>query len=372
MAWALEGLVQEYESILNSQQAIEKTLEEIAENVEATITAFQAVPESLRQEILHHLRAVRDYTAASSYAKAHEESTTACRQALQTLAHRITGSPLEAGECPPAKSMELLVAVMKAGGPLTPIVYSLLAAGAETASDLVKNAERIAARWDTVSSQLVQVYEAARKLEARETAKIHDIVILVSKLVKSDSLDASLARLDTVAMRLTEIAQLLDILTSSLVDLSEALQVCRDYMGDDAPYCRWLSQVVTSIVSAYESAEKLSQANDLDELGVIVAGVRKAYEKISNTRRLVEKLSSRITSAAGINRTAVSLAEIMEVMAVGREQLGLTRLEEELLIELVEKDVIDLLEVYKRGEEYLKAALQLCQRNIARCSVRAY
>ena len=33
MAWALEGLVQEYESILNSQQAIEKTLEEIAEKL---------------------------------------------------------------------------------------------------------------------------------------------------------------------------------------------------------------------------------------------------------------------------------------------------------------------------------------------------
>ncbi|ALL00082.1 hypothetical protein Pyrde_0032 [Pyrodictium delaneyi] len=372
MAWALEKLVQEYEAMLSSQQSIEETLKEIAGNIEAVNTALQVAPESLRQEVAHLLRSVKDYTAASNYDKAREASLTACQRVLRVLAHSITGSTLDVEECPSPQSMGLLVAVVRAGGPLTPIVYSLLSAGAERAGDLINNAERIATRWESISKQLVQVYEAARRLESKEIAKVHDIVMLVARLVGSDSLDTSLAHLETVTSRLTEIAQLLDTLTSSLADLSEALQMCRERMGPEAPYCRWLSQVLTSVISAYDAAETLREANDLEELGLVAANVRKAYEKLSNMQRLIEKLSSRIAAAAGISQAPLSLAESIEVAAIGREQLGLTRIEEELLIDLVERDVIDLIEVYERGEQYLQAALRLCRRGIAQCSIRAY
>ncbi|HID40699.1 MAG TPA: hypothetical protein EYP33_00905, partial [Pyrodictium sp.] len=183
MAWALEKLVQEYEAMLSSQQSIEEMLREIAGNIEAVNTVLQVAPESLRQEVAHLLRSVKDYIAASNYDKAHEASLTACQRVLRVLVRSITGSMLDVEECPSPQSMGLLVAVVRAGGPLAPIVYSLLSAGAERAGDLINNAERIATRWESISRQQVQVYEAARKLESKEIVKVHDIVMLVARLV---------------------------------------------------------------------------------------------------------------------------------------------------------------------------------------------
>lgn len=372
MVWALESLVEEYEAALSSKKSMEEALHGIEASLETARAALTALPETLRYEIAARLKTVRDYVAASSYDKARLEASTVCRQALQALARAVAEAHVEVEECPPPDAVKAVVAVVNASGPLAPVTRSLLRAGATTFNDVAYNARRIATRWEDVSRQLLSIYNAGRSLEARELAKIHDVVLLASKLVEAESFEAALEHLEAVAARLTEVAQLFEALGSSMSDLSEALNICREGMGAETPLCRWLSRVIGSILSAYDSASDLMNLSGLEDLVAVAARIRKAYERLSATRRLLEKLSSSIASAAGVGVAASSMRKAMEAIAAGRERLGLTPQEEELLIELVERDVLDLLEVYRQGRERLEAALRLCSHGLARCSLHAY
>ncbi|ABM80232.1 hypothetical protein [Hyperthermus butylicus] len=316
----------------------------------------------------------RDYLAAGSYEEAGARLEAACRRAVEQLAATIAWNGLTAETCPAPRAVQLLKAILEASGPLAMIIHSILAAGVEKADDVVHNAEKLAPHWGSVAERLVDVYRAAKLLEKRGLIKWPDTVVLVSRLVRSESVEEAIARLERVSRRVSEIAGLMDSIASSMSEVTEATLACKEYSATlgELPYCNWLSTLLSEIVAAQDAVKELPQIASVEKLDATAETVRKAYERLNNSRRIVEKLLTRLSQSLDMKFEGESLVAAVEALFQARARLGFTELEEELMIKLGEADRLDLAELASSNPAYIDAALNLCKHGIAFCEVRLY
>ena len=270
---------------------------------------------------------------------------------------------IEGDRCLPARSAGLLERMLEAAGPLRPVVAAMLRA--PSVGGVEQRAAELLRLWPRLSRSLSTLYQAASMLERSVGASRGRLIAVAAALAEeAPGPGEALERLERLASLLADAAALARRAASLAAEASEAASRCRG--REDRLPCRLAGEVVSHTMAARAALERLAALESLDALADAVAGARRELGAAEDAARRLRRLAERLNGSSPGSGLAGAVEALLRLL----EEAGLTGEEEELLARLASEGSLDLAELHRGSPRLGRAALRLCLRGLASCTVR--
>ena len=356
-------LVESYKATLEEAE----TAAALLDRGEELALAIEAMAPRLGAERLRPLRGEAETVVGLLEAGAPSEAVKGLEALCARVSAAYVSALLEAPEgvegdrCLPARSAGLLERMLEAAGPLRPVVAAMLRA--PSVGGVEQRAGELLRLWPRLSRSLSTLYQAATMLERSVGASRGRLIAVAAALAEEASGPGeALERLERLSSLLADAAALARRAASLSAEASEAVARCRG-VGERLP-CRLAGDVVSNVVAARAALERLAALETPEALGEAVAEARRRLAGAEDAARRLRRLAARLRGKAA------SLAEAVEELLGLLRGAGLTGEEEELLGRLASEGSLDLAELHRESPRLGRAALRLCLRGLASCTVR--
>ncbi len=339
----------------------------LLERLEMLVAGVEAAAQSGAVDVSRHRsRAERllEALAADDFEAALEEAAALCRGVVAEYARRRLGASVEAGGCPHPDTVKAIEAMLRAAGPMEPLVRAALAAGADSVEKLVYNAGLLARSWGRLSQSLSRIHRSLARLEKSVGLDRGKMTAwLAARLSEAAGAADALALLEAAEKLLYTASAVASEAAERLVEATEAQRRCGAWRAR-LP-CRLLDRAAAALAAARSELEALDRASSLEDAE---ARVRAAEARLRDARRSLEALR-RLYKAFTGRPADGGLEALVEPLLEQLHRHAVTMEEEQVLEILVDRGTVDVMELHESNPRLSRAALRLCTRRIAHCTV---
>ncbi len=356
----LPSLVEKYLATISEAEEEDKMLTELERIIDTLEYIHNASPESLK-EAYPEAQRLLELLKIGRTREAYEGSVLVCKLSCQAFLASILRRDLEADMCVEKRVLELLDKVLEAAGPLKPLLVTMVGSSASKVSDVITNLAGIASSWRQLSKVLTEIYRSAVYLERSIGLKRSHVVSLAISSVEGRKPKDALAVLDHLSSLLSNAVASSRRLARLLTEASEATQSCRSF--PNTMPCRFVNDLLSRLVTARTELEKAT-GSSLEALAATIASIEKKVREAEKEVRNLFMFASRLDG-----KEPGSLDEAINKAMLLLRKHEATPEEEDVVLMLVKGVTIDIMDLHKKNPRYSRAALKLCTKGLAQCTV---